>query len=406
MTQLDRLLANAPAEALLPTLRAGEASRVVRPLGVVEVRDLGEGPHGSLRHLLVEDARGVRYGVPAVVTEERVRRAGPGDGAAAALVPGGSSGEERAVPVDQTNELVVVGDDRVVKWYLHPSADDTVALQRQDLLAAAGFTGTPAVVDRIVADDGSLLALVTEFLPSAQDGWEWLVEDVRAMARGESADVVDPVRALGELVARMHVAFAQAGVVRASSDDVRGWLESALADADGAELDPDTDTRVRARLAPLGEATGTSLIPIHGDLHVGQVLRGPGHRYYVIDFDGNPLQPLDVRSAPAPAARDVAGMLASLDHAARVVIHRTADLTEDGRSRVLAWIPRAQRVFLTEYVRILESASLRDLLDDALLVPFMVDQECREYIYAAQYLTHWRYVPDAALPALLSKESL
>lgn len=406
MTQLDRLLAEAPAEALLPTLRAGEASRVVRPLGIVEVRDLGEGPQGSLRHLLVEDARGVRYGVPAVVTATRVRRAGPGDGAAAALVPGGSPAEERGVPVDQTNELVVVGDTVIVKWYLHPSREDTVALERLDLLSAAEFTGTPSVVDRIVAEDGSPLALVTEFLPSAQDGWEWLVEDVRVMAHGDSADVLDPVRALAELVGRMHVAFARAGVVRASADDVNGWLVSALADADGARLDPDTDTRVRARLAPIGEATGTPLIPIHGDLHVGQVLRVPGPRYYVIDFDGNPLQPLEERRAPAPAARDVAGMLASLDHVGRVVIHRTADLTEDGRSRVLEWIPQAQRAFLAGYVRILESASLRDLLDDALLVPFMVDQECREYVYAAQYLTHWRYVPDAALPPLLSKESL
>ena len=34
--------------------------------------------------------------------------------------------------------------------------------------------------------------------------------------------------------------------------------------------------------------------------------------------------------------------------------------------------------------------------------PFAVEQECREYVYAARHLPRWLYVPDAALPALLA----
>jgi maltokinase len=34
----------------------------------------------------------------------------------------------------------------------------------------------------------------------------------------------------------------------------------------------------------------------------------------------------------------------------------------------------------------------------------LVQQECREYAYARRYLPHWRYVPDAALPALLEED--
>jgi hypothetical protein len=34
----------------------------------------------------------------------------------------------------------------------------------------------------------------------------------------------------------------------------------------------------------------------------------------------------------------------------------------------------------------------------------MIDQECREYIYSARHLPHWRYVPDAVITHLLPKE--
>ena len=36
-----------------------------------------------------------------------------------------------------------------------------------------------------------------------------------------------------------------------------------------------------------------------------------------------------------------------------------------------------------------------------LLRPFRVAQELHEFVYAARFLPEWRYVPDAALPALL-----
>jgi maltokinase len=73
---------------------------------------------------------------------------------------------------------------------------------------------------------------------------------------------------------------------------------------------------------------------------------------------------------------------------------------------VREWIADAQAGFLAAYANRLASADARELLDRSLLLPFMVQQECREYIYAARYLPHWRYVPDAALPELLEKESM
>jgi maltokinase len=95
-----------------------------------------------------------------------------------------------------------------------------------------------------------------------------------------------------------------------------------------------------------------------------------------------------------PAARDVAGMLASIDHVARVVNYRTEGL--DPRPAVI-WIAHAQDAFLAAYQSALAAAGQRALLDDRLLRPLMLDQECREFVYSARHLPHWRYVPDAVL---------
>jgi maltokinase len=146
------------------------------------------------------------------------------------------------------------------------------------------------------------------------------------------------------------------------------------------------------------------VIDVHGDLHVGQVLRFADRPdYAVVDFDGNPIVPPDRRADRQPAAVDVAGMLASLDHVGRVVVHRTEELDVRGVETVETWIREARGAFLRAYREGLAAAGRPELLDERLLRPLLVVQECREYLYAVRHLPHWVYVPDKALPALLAE---
>ncbi len=430
-------VAGADPAALLPALRRGEEARLSLPLELVAAAPLS----ARCWSALVRDQGGQRLGVPLVADPAAaggVRRARPGDGAAEGLLRVLAEGagppfevvalhgvlatDERGLAegVDQTHESVVVGDEAVVKWSVHvepvPTSPPAVAAARH--LDAVGFTETPQPIGFLVhhGDDGQvLLAGVTRFLPGALDGWDWYVDDLLRWVDGGVADgaVVDPAGAMGALVARMHVAFATpwdgvpAPVGRAGADEVDRWRARALDTVDEAVRVTTGPAGERFRLRAdaaraavtdgLAAAAGTVLIRVHGDLHVGQVLRWDGG-WAVSDFDGNPVLPAAERDLPQAPARDVAGMLRAIDHVGRIVDRRTAGECAD---RVRAWSAKARDAFLSTYTTTTADAGHADLLDGALLPAFEVEQECRELVYAARHLPRWTYVPDAALAELL-----
>ncbi len=426
------LVAAASPSLVLPVRPRGAVVDVTGPLQLVDVLDLGAGHAVGV----IETGDATRWTVPLVREGEVVRRSLPGDGTAERVVSllASPTGDgpfrtttwhhepvtgERGVTVDQTNETVVVGGRAAVKWSLHlPLASEpgSPAPQRLSALAQAGFLDMPrpwGMLERVQDGREVLLATVVDFLPGALDGWDWMVDDVRALARGELAmeDALAPAMQLGVIAGRMHAALAEGGrgvadAAQASrwAADARNDLAVAVATVIGAEGDRlrGWASRIDAELDVLATATGSALIDVHGDFHVGQVLRhGNPHAYAVTDFDGNPVLTPVERCERRPAALDVAGMLASLDHVGRVVLHRTEGVDA---GIVRAWIAQSQHAFLHDYRDTLARLRSTDLFDDALLAPLRLHQEIREYLYAVRHLPHWVYVPDLALSDLLSHE--
>ena len=90
---------------------------------------------------------------------------------------------ERGITVDQTNTSVIVGDRLVVKLVGRWAAADRAGhlLER---LAEAGSDDVDRLRGRIEWEHPrfgtSTLAIVTEYLPGAEDGWTWAVDDVAA----------------------------------------------------------------------------------------------------------------------------------------------------------------------------------------------------------------------------------
>jgi maltokinase len=278
-------------------------------------------------------------------------------------------------------------------------------------LSAVGFGEIPLPVGAIRWRGDTLVASVAAFVVGAQDGWQWCVDDVvDACERGDWTVADAHPAALGGLVARLHRALGTPSPViptpvrEAGTDTIATWradaderLAEAVAVTSGSEgerlraLEP----AARSAIASLAPLERTTMMRIHGDLHVGQVLRGGDGALSVNDFDGNPLA--SDRMAPDAPARDVASMTCAIDHVGRVVARRHPHHA----AAASAWAIRSREAFLDAYRSGL--GDRRELFDDRLLVPFEVAQEAHEFVYAARYLPRWLYVPDGAMPAVLER---
>ncbi len=193
-------------------------------------------------------------------------------------------------------------------------------------------------------------------------------------------------------------ALVRLGAAEAADAQLNAWADAAQAQLTRAtELTSGSARRlleanaelIRAQLEPLRRPQPRPLVTrVHGDLHVGQVLRAADGRLLVVDFEGEPAKSLAERAAPGPPLRDVAAMLRSFDHLARYVVQdswpgHTADAD--------AWIAGARAAFLTQYGPV----------DSALLHAFEVEKECYEFTYAATYLPEWTPVAEGGMRWLL-----
>ena len=312
--------------------------------------------------------------------------------------------------VDQTNHSVIVDDAVVVKWLTPPVPEPHPGVLLLEHLAEVGFTETPMLL-AVERSGGKVEGVLSQYIPNSQDGWEWYVDDVLAWLDDVAPrePLIETAARLGSLAARLHVALATPSsviptpVVSVPTVPIHQAARALLAEATEvtALSWPLSEAMVAgireeiAGLVDLGETVGQ---PIHGDFHVGQILRA-GDRLWVMDFDGNPLADAATRRQPQPAARDVAGLLQSIDHVARVAHRRRPDISSD---MIEGLIAPAIAATLAAYRQALGPARL---LDVRLIRPLQVVQELHELVYAARHLERWSYVPQAALPALLSRLS-
>jgi len=310
---------------------------------------------------------------------------------------------EDAIPVDMTNLSVVVGGDKIVKLVRNwGGADRSARLLAR--LADAGVESVPGYygsLDWIHPSLGrSTIALVSALVPDGSDGWTWAVDDVVAWFRGGEAPQW-PV-ALGSLVAGVHTALLGAGQHRApGAAEVRTRatrvLEEALAVTGG-----DAGIRLANRsggLAALLLEIPDSTAPafdLHGDLHVGQILRAEG-KYWLLDFDGDPQLPVSDRDLPDTAARDLAHLVASLDMVASVAAKQLQVSDPASLEKLYGWARESGARMTAAYRDASRAAGHPDLLDEALLPPLIAEQLLRELLYAHRFLPRWQYAADGAL---------
>ena len=143
----------------------------------------------------------------------------------------------------------------------------------------------------------------------------------------------------------------------------------------------------------------SSKIRIHGDYHLGQVLWAEGD-FYILDFEGEPAQPLPQRRAKQSPLKDVAGMLRSFSYAAYAGLFAHASARPDEFGRLEPWARIWQTwtcgAFLRAYLTGTQGALFLPAdptQREMLLRFFMLDKALYELNYELNNRPDWVRIP-------------
>jgi len=142
---------------------------------------------------------------------------------------------------------------------------------------------------------------------------------------------------------------------------------------------------------------------IHGDYHLGQVLRVEG-AWMVIDFEGEPARSVEERRRLASPLQDVAGMLRSFDYAAfqpLVVGPEGGAQPAATDGRATAWIEANRTAFLEGYLGVAGDAGWLAGDHELLLRALELDKAVYEVMYEARHRPAWLQVPLGGIRRLL-----
>jgi maltose alpha-D-glucosyltransferase/alpha-amylase len=158
---------------------------------------------------------------------------------------------------------------------------------------------------------------------------------------------------------------------------------------------------LRQRFQPIRERKIKAMrIRCHGDYHLGQVLY-TGKDFIIIDFEGEPARPLNVRRLKDSPLRDVAGMLRSFHYAAfSSLVGQSAGIRPEDFAALEPWAKFWQMwvsiTFLKAYLSVTKEALfLPPFLEDlqVLLDAYVIQKAIYELGYELNNRPDWTGIP-------------
>ena len=319
--------------------------------------------------------------------------------------PARSRPDQGAGSQDAATEGLIIKLFRVLAPGRNPDVEVSVALARDgwDRVPAPVAWSTVQLPGTLepggAASEAADGAVASVLVDQATDGFN-LFCSLAGSDDGPGSPVreraVALARDLGATTAQMHAHLASAlGTYepvspRALEAELRRRARWALAEVPslGAEV-PGLQAAVDALYARLGSLDHLpASTRVHGDDHLGQVLYcEPQGRWYVLDFEGEPLRPLAQRREPDQPLRDVAGMLRSFDYAAAV-----------GKAPDPTWLPAVRAAFLAGYRSSSEGPGGEE--GETVLAALELDKALYEAVYEARNRPDWSAIPRRGLKAL------
>jgi trehalose synthase-fused probable maltokinase len=328
---------------------------------------------------------------------------------------------------EQTNSSVTFGAAFILKLFrrvaegVNPEAEVTRALTEW-----TRFASTPRLFAHLEYQPRSgppaVLGVVQALVSGARDGWQWVLDRLAALygaARGEptpaglrdhAGEVLAGLRRLGSVTGGLHVALASIGddpafapepITRADLVVWTAAVRARLAEARAALGRDAVDVPAALVDAALEGLLGRVKIRHHGDLHLGQTLYRPdAGDFVIIDFEGEPLRPLAERRLKHAAARDVAGLLRSVDYAAAVSLAAAGGRRDEVAPWAEAWRAAAAAEIVEGYRDATAGAPFRPDHDDDFaraIAAFELEKAAYEVVYEANTRPAWIAIPRRGL---------
>jgi maltose alpha-D-glucosyltransferase/alpha-amylase len=321
-------------------------------------------------------------------------------------------------------------------------------------------------VDGLAAIDGKLasLAMLQGLVANEGDGWKWTLEELdryyetcaplpfpenlsgelqgplelsdnlpTQVARDHLGLYLEAGATLGRRTAELHLALAaptddpafapealtdvdlqaQLAGIRQHASSVLDLLKERLSHLpdEVVEVAASVLSRRRQILDHFGSLNGdfqrTQRIRIHGDYHLGQVLRAKSD-FVILDFEGEPARPLAVRRSKQCPLKDVAGMLRSFGYAAYAGLMNYTARHPGDVTRLEPWAQLWERSAAAEFLHAYREAAQgadflppRDVDFRKLLNVFLLDKALYEVLYELNSRPAWVGIPLRGIMSLV-----
>lgn len=350
--------------------------------------------------------------------------------------------EIRRLSTEQSNTSIALDHKMMLKILrlLQPGIHPEIEIGRY-LTEVVGFEHVPPLFGSIelVGADGSVTALgiLQGFVQNQGDAATLAIDSVKRELElrlvltphdvshaNEARDrFLHYAAVIGQRTAELHAAFARPTDDAAfkpeplTAKDMKAQLElsrdvaakafSALesvsetsSGSEAARALLGRRNEVLARLKALAAAPiGAMRTRVHGDYHLGQVLLAKND-VILVDFEGEPGQPTEVRRGKDSPLRDVAGMLRSFAYAAETatlsVDERFPEVTADANAAAAEWRRTSEETFLQAYEEAAKGtpAWLEDEASRKRLLQFhLLTRALYEIVYEANNRPDWIGTP-------------